>query len=181
MIRKREKSRRAVAFQLDPHSNELFMGYGRPADQLFYSQVDTPTNPQPHEHGLDARMSLEEHQRMVDRCLGGEIFGMSVTRTPEGLVVARVEVPYNTMEATALEKYARWALEREGVSVEEEGLPDLARQISLDGEGPERVFEVVDNIDARTLSLRCLGLKVKGLPPVGRERFQVVEGERKDV
>lgn len=176
---KKQKSRQAVAFQLDPRSNDRFIEFGRPADQLFYSQISTPTNPLSHEHGLDARMSLSEQQRMVDRCLGGETFGMTVTKNSEGLVIARVEVPRNTMESTALEKYARWALMREGVGVDEESLPDMARWIDLEDEGLERIFEVASGIGVDALSVRCLGLKIKGLPPVGRDRFQVVDGERK--
>ncbi len=178
MSRRRPKSRQAIAYQLDPHSNERFIEYGRPADQLLYSQIDTPTNPQPHEHGLDAKMSLAEHQRMIDRCLGSEAFGLTISKTSEGLVVARVEVPYDTMESTALEKYARWALEREGRVVDDDTLPDLARQVSLNGEGAERLFEVASNVAIDSLSVRCLGLRVKGLPPVGRDRFQVVDGRR---
>ncbi len=178
MSAKKQKSRHAIAFQLDPLSNTRFIEQGRPADKLFYSQVDTPTNPQPHEHGLQAKMSLSDQRRMVDRCLGGEAFGMSVVRTSEGEIIARVEVPYNTMEGTALEAYARWASAREGIEVDNEELPDVARRLSLEGEGPERVFEIVSGISVASLSVRCLGLRVKGLPPVGRDRLQVVNGDR---
>lgn len=176
---KKQKSRQAVAFQLDPLSNKRFIELGRPADKLFYSHISTPTNPLSYEHGLDAKMSLSEHQRMIDRCLGGEEFEVTVTKNPDGLVVARVEVPLNTMESTALEKYARWALMREEYAVDEEGLSDLARQMDIEAEDSERLFEAASGISVNTLSVRCLGLKIKGLPPVGRERLQVVDGERK--
>lgn len=178
-MKRKEKSRQAVAFQLDPLSNKRFIELGRPADKLFYSHISTPTNPLPHEHGIDAKMSLSEHQRMIDRCLGGEEFEMTVTKNPDGLVVARVEVPPNTMESTALEKYARWALMREGHPVDEDALPDLSRQIDVESEGQERLLEAASWISVNTLSVRCLGLKIKGLPPVGRERLQVIDGERK--